>query len=53
MPPAYKEEKVQEPRTALSAAEAGSWKTAEPSEDVARGDWWMVFKDPALNDLEA
>ena len=52
MPPAYKEEKVQEPRTALSAAEAGSWKTAEPAEDVARGDWWSVFKDPVLNDLE-
>jgi multidrug efflux system outer membrane protein len=52
MPPAYKEEKVQEPRTELSAAEAGSWKTAEPSEEIARGDWWVVFKDPTLNDLE-
>ncbi|MFJ3483864.1 efflux transporter outer membrane subunit [Pseudomonas sp. NPDC090202] len=52
MPPAYKEEKVQEPRTELSAAEAGSWKTAEPSEEMARGDWWTVFKDPALNELE-
>ncbi|MFJ3485403.1 efflux transporter outer membrane subunit [Pseudomonas sp. NPDC090202] len=53
MPPAYKEEKLQEPRTALSAAEAGSWKTAEPSEEIARGDWWTVFKDPTLNYLQA
>lgn len=53
MPPAYKEEKVQEPRTALSPVEAGSWKTAEPSEEVERGDWWAVFKDPTLNRLES
>jgi multidrug efflux system outer membrane protein len=53
MPPAYKEEKLQEPPMALSAAEAGSWKTAEPSEEMARGDWWTVFKDSTLNDLEA
>ena len=37
---------------AMSAAEAGTWKTAQPSEDVARGEWWKVFDDPALNDLE-
>lgn len=49
MPPAYKEEKTQ---PLLKPAEAGNWKTAEPSEDIARGEWWRVFKDPALNDLE-
>jgi multidrug efflux system outer membrane protein len=52
MPPAYKEEKTQEPRTALSAAEAGSWKTAQPSEQIARGEWWTVFGDQQLNELQ-
>jgi outer membrane protein, multidrug efflux system len=36
----------------LSATEAGTWKTAEPSEQVQRGEWWVVFDDPKLNDLE-
>lgn len=30
----------------------GSWKTAEPSEAVARGEWWSVFADAKLDDLE-
>jgi multidrug efflux system outer membrane protein len=34
------------------SAETGTWKTAQPSEDVARGAWWKVFDDPKLNDLE-
>ena len=29
------------------------WKPAEPSEAVARGEWWTVFNDPVLNALEA
>jgi len=32
--------------------EPGTWKAAQPSEDVARGEWWKVFQDPKLNDLE-
>jgi outer membrane protein, multidrug efflux system len=39
------------PRT-LNQAEGGTWKTAQPSEDAARGEWWKVFDDPQLNDLE-
>ncbi|MBN3760592.1 efflux transporter outer membrane subunit [Burkholderia sp. Ac-20365] len=30
----------------------GAWKTAQPSEDVKRGEWWKVFDDPKLNELE-
>ncbi|TDV16588.1 efflux transporter outer membrane subunit [Paraburkholderia caballeronis] len=30
----------------------GTWKTAQPAEDAARGEWWKVFGDPALDDLE-
>jgi multidrug efflux system outer membrane protein len=36
----------------LSTADAGTWKTAQPSEQVQRGEWWTVFNDAALNDLE-
>ncbi|MFM0228540.1 RND transporter, partial [Paraburkholderia dipogonis] len=40
------------PQQPLSQEEAGTWKTAQPSEDVARGEWWKVFEDAKLNDLE-
>ena len=33
--------------------EADGWKQAEPSDAVSRQDWWKVFNDPVLNDLEA
>jgi multidrug efflux system outer membrane protein len=45
-PTAFKEEQP------LSTAEAGTWKTAQPSEQIARGEWWTVFNDATLNDLE-
>lgn len=37
----------------LPAGEAGSWKTAEPAEAATRGEWWRVFNDSVLNDLQA
>ncbi|HEX7759188.1 MAG TPA: efflux transporter outer membrane subunit [Caulobacteraceae bacterium] len=37
-PPAYKE--------------AEGWAPANPSDAADRRDWWTVFNDPALNDLE-
>ena len=33
--------------------EADGWKQATPSDAVSRADWWKVFNDPLLNDLEA
>ena len=45
-PQAYKE-------APLSIAESGTWKTAQPSEQIQRGEWWTVFNDTTLNDLEA
>ena len=36
---------------ALAPSEQGTWKTAQPSEQVLRGEWWTVFNDPVLNDL--
>ena len=38
-PPAYKE---------LPA----EWTTAQPSDAIARGQWWEIFQDPKLNELE-
>jgi len=31
--------------------ELKGWKRATPSDDVARGDWWKVYRDPALDTL--
>jgi outer membrane protein TolC len=48
------------PRYAKPAAQAPPtyketplpWKTAQPSDQVARGKWWEIFQDPQLNALE-
>jgi len=29
-----------------------SWKIAEPGDGKLKGDWWTLFDDPVLNDLE-
>src|ERR1700678_3357909 len=33
--------------------ESGPWKKAEPRDDISKGDWYTVFHDPKLNELEA
>jgi NodT family efflux transporter outer membrane factor (OMF) lipoprotein len=38
-PPAYKEVPP-------------DWKTAQPSDQIAKGKWWEIFQDPQLNALE-
>lgn len=35
-----------------SFKEAPGWRSAVPSDAVARGEWWALFNDPALNALE-
>jgi NodT family efflux transporter outer membrane factor (OMF) lipoprotein len=32
--------------------EAAEWKTAQPSDELAKGKWWEVYGDPQLNALE-
>jgi NodT family efflux transporter outer membrane factor (OMF) lipoprotein len=49
--PAYKTSDSAPPTAAYK--EAGEWKTAEPADSQARGTWWVIFQDPALDDLEA
>jgi NodT family efflux transporter outer membrane factor (OMF) lipoprotein len=31
----------------------GIWDSAQPSDSLARGDWWSRFSDPTLDTLEA
>ncbi len=33
-------------------ADLGDWKTAMPADDLARGEWWKLYADPALDGLE-
>ncbi|HUB67127.1 MAG TPA: efflux transporter outer membrane subunit [Candidatus Methylacidiphilales bacterium] len=33
--------------------EKGPWKRAEPRDDISKGDWYTVFHDKKLNELEA
>jgi NodT family efflux transporter outer membrane factor (OMF) lipoprotein len=32
--------------------ELDGWKTAQPSDQMNRGNWWEIFGDPQLNELE-
>jgi NodT family efflux transporter outer membrane factor (OMF) lipoprotein len=32
--------------------ESAEWKTAEPLDNQNRGDWWAIFQDPQLDELE-
>src|ERR1700728_1309365 len=32
--------------------EVGAWKSAQPSDAIAKGKWWEVYGDPQLNALE-
>jgi len=33
--------------------EAAGWKVAQPQDNVARGQWWAIFGDAKLDELEA
>jgi NodT family efflux transporter outer membrane factor (OMF) lipoprotein len=35
-----------------AARENGPWKVAAPRDQANRGNWWVVFNDPALSALE-
>ncbi|MCR4470478.1 efflux transporter outer membrane subunit [Burkholderia sp. SCN-KJ] len=38
--------------SSATKGEAGTWKIAQPSEQIPRGKWWMIFDDVTLNDFE-
>jgi NodT family efflux transporter outer membrane factor (OMF) lipoprotein len=32
---------------------APGWKIADPDDDVSKGEWWKIYKDPTLDELMA
>ena len=46
--------KYVKPTISIPAAykDAGDWKKANPQDETIRGDWWKIFNDPQLDDLE-
>jgi multidrug efflux system outer membrane protein len=50
--PDYKPPGNDEP-AAYKASELGLWKQGNPLDQVPKGNWWEIFADEALNDLEA
>ena len=39
--------------TPTSFSEQDGWKPGQPSDTKLKGDWWTLFQDPRLNELEA
>ena len=48
VPAAFKESQAVQ-----TAPDGSTWKQAQPAERQPRGEWWLVFNDPALNELIA
>ena len=36
----------------INFRDADGWKVASPQDAMIRGNWWEIFKEPDLNDLE-
>ena len=47
-PPAFKEQ----PPVNFKEAEAAGWKQSQPGDAYAKGRWWELYNDAALNALE-
>src|ERR1017187_2145962 len=47
-PPAFKEQ----PPVNFKEAEAAGWKPSQPGDAFAKGRWWELYNDAALNALE-
>ncbi len=39
--------------TPTSFSDQDGWKPGQPSDTKLKGDWWALFQDPRLNELEA
>jgi len=55
-PPAFKEAPPATPPADTAQSQNnpdnGNWTVAQPADGKIRGDWWNVFNDPELDDLE-
>ena len=50
--PDYVPPTVPQPQSGTYKEALGDWKKAEPQEAVSRGNWYSVFHDAKLNELE-
>lgn len=50
--PDYQRPVTKAPDSYRDVADGAAWKTATPSDRVARGEWWKLFGDPVLDELE-
>jgi NodT family efflux transporter outer membrane factor (OMF) lipoprotein len=50
--PNYKAPAVPAPPAFSDDGHNGIWAAAKPADGVSRGDWWAIYQDPELNDLE-
>ncbi len=50
-PPAYKETGASTVVPPPNPA-GGAWQPANPSDGMLRGNWWEIYRDPQLNQLE-
>ncbi len=50
--PNYHRPSVEVPSTFKEPPPSG-WKTATPNDAISKGNWWEVFGDPKLNELES
>jgi NodT family efflux transporter outer membrane factor (OMF) lipoprotein len=56
-PPAFKEAPPATPPADTTQSQNNpdnvNWSVAQPADAKIRGDWWSIFNDPELNDLES
>jgi NodT family efflux transporter outer membrane factor (OMF) lipoprotein len=50
--PNYRRPAAETP-TAFKEPPPEGWKSATPSDDIGKGNWWEIFGDPDLSELEA
>jgi NodT family efflux transporter outer membrane factor (OMF) lipoprotein len=50
--PNYKAPAMPAPPAYSDNGHYGNWSTANPADGANRGDWWTIYKDSDLNDLE-
>src|ERR1700761_1113551 len=50
--PNYKAPAMPAPPAYSDNGHNGNWTTATPADGTLRGDWWTVYNDAELNDLE-
>jgi NodT family efflux transporter outer membrane factor (OMF) lipoprotein len=50
--PNYKAPAMPAPPAFSDNGHNGNWSTANPADGANRGDWWAIYQDAELNDLE-